>query len=49
MSRPGELFLDLVLLGLVGILALRFSPVLLVVGTFLALTVALMVFERAVR
>ena len=49
MSRPAEFLLDLVLLGVVLWLALRFPVVLWVVGAFLLVTVALMVFERAVR
>lgn len=43
MSRPAELLLDLILLGLVILLAWRFPVVWIVLGVCLAITAVLMV------
>ncbi len=47
MSRLAELSLDILLLAAVIWLASRFVVILIVVGTFLLITVALMLLERA--
>ncbi|MBI4463031.1 MAG: hypothetical protein HY653_09015 [Acidobacteria bacterium] len=49
MKRAGEFLIDIILLAGVVLLAWRFPAVLLVLAVFLAVTLALMLVERAVR